>query len=58
MSSQVACRYRCADGPLRGEYHDRGPRFVFDGRPIGLGSGVYVLRDGEYRWQVDRPARI
>ena len=57
MSSQIACRYRCGDGPLRGEQHDQGQRFLFDGRAVGLGNGVYVLRDGENRWQVDRPAR-
>jgi hypothetical protein len=53
MSTASACLYLCADGPLRGEQHDQGPRFVFDGRAVNLGSGVYVLRNGKYRWQAE-----
>jgi len=47
----------CADGPLCGKFHHRGPRFWFDGSPIGGERGVYVLEEGEYHWQVDTKAR-
>jgi hypothetical protein len=57
MSTESVCLYPCADGPLRGELHDRGPRFFFDGRVAALQSGFYTLVDGEYRWQADPPRR-
>jgi hypothetical protein len=50
MSTQAIGFHLCADGPLRGELHHRGPRFVFDGAMIGQGSGFYSLEEGQYRW--------
>jgi hypothetical protein len=45
--------YRCADGPLKGEMHEQGTKFFFNGRPLGFESGFYELSDGVYCW---RPA--
>jgi hypothetical protein len=57
MSTQSIGHHLCIDGPLRGELHDRGPRFGFDRAPIGEERGVYVLEDGQYRWHADPPRR-
>jgi hypothetical protein len=51
MTTQTIAHTLCVDGPLRGEFHDRGPRFSFDGALIGAESGTYSLEDGQYRWQ-------
>ncbi|HEX4145875.1 MAG TPA: hypothetical protein VHY91_20390 [Pirellulales bacterium] len=56
MSTESVCLYPCADGPLRGELHDWGPQFFFDGRVAALESGFYRLENGEYRWQPE-PSR-
>ncbi|HTU24496.1 MAG TPA: hypothetical protein VMF30_03805 [Pirellulales bacterium] len=57
MSTDSACAYPCADGPLRGEMHDHGPQFFFDGRVAGLQSGFYKLVGGEYRWHAETVRR-
>jgi len=57
MSTESVCLYPCADGPLRGELHDRGPKFFFDGRLAGMQRGFYMLVDGEYRWKPESPSR-
>lgn len=46
--------YPVLDGPLRGEAHNQGDRFRYDGALIGSENGTYYLLDGEYFWQADR----
>ena len=48
--------YLCLGGPLDGESHCQGESFTFDGRPLGLGTGTYRLRDSVYLWEPDRPS--
>jgi hypothetical protein len=57
MSTQAIGFHLCCDGPLKDEYHNRGPRFGFDGSPIGKERGVYVLEEGQYHWHVDPRAK-
>jgi hypothetical protein len=51
-------RYLCEGGPLHGEWHDEGEAFEFDGRPVGLGYGVYRLLGDVYSWEPAGPAAI
>jgi len=57
MSIQDTGPHLCIDGPLRGEYHHRGPRFGFDGAAVGEERGVYILEEEQYRWHVDPRAQ-
>jgi len=43
--------YPVADGPLRGESHNQGPSFYFEGELVGLENGTYRLAEGLYRWE-------
>jgi hypothetical protein len=47
--------HRCIGGPLDGEWHSQGDAFEFDGRPVGLDSGWYLLGESVYVWD---PARL
>ena len=47
--------HRCEGGPLHGERHDEGEVFEFDGRPLGLSSGVYRLLGDVYAWEPAGP---
>lgn len=43
--------YPIADGPLRGESHNQGSSFYFEGELVGLENGTYRLVEGLYRWE-------
>ena len=43
--------FPCVDGPLVGEFHQRGEAFEFEGSYIGLEDGTYHLAGGSYVWR-------
>ncbi len=49
--------FPCVDGPLVGEFHQRGESFEFEGSRIGLADGAYRLVGNVYRWKPDKPSR-
>ncbi len=46
------------NGPLRGEQHDQGESFRFDGTALGLESGTYRLTAEGYLWCPAEPLAL
>ena len=50
--------HRCEGGPLHRELHDEGEAFEFDGRSLGMPSGVYRRVGGIYVWEPAGPETL
>jgi hypothetical protein len=42
--------FPCVDGPLVGEFHQRGEAFEFEGSRVGYDAGMYRLVGAAYVW--------